>query len=74
MTQVKIRKIGDSLGVVLPEDVLANLNAGEGDELGLQTRDGKIVLSNADAEVHLMLERAEDIMKRRHKVLKELSK
>jgi putative addiction module antidote len=74
MKTVKIRKIGNSLGVVLPKDVLAMLNAGEGDELQFQ-RDGKTVtVSVGDAEVDAMLERAESIMQRRHKVLKALSK
>tara|TARA_B100000809_G_scaffold231497_1_gene246683 strand:- start:217 stop:441 length:225 start_codon:yes stop_codon:yes gene_type:complete len=74
MKTVKIRKIGNSLGVVLPKDVLAMLNAGEGDELQFQGDGKTVTVSVGDAEVDAMLERAESIMQRRHKVLKALSK
>lgn len=74
MKTVKIRKIGNSLGVVLPKDVLAMLNAGEGDELLFDGQGGKVSVSVSDSDVDAMLERAEDIMKRRHKVLKALAK
>lgn len=74
MKTVKIRKIGNSLGVVLPKDVLAMLNAGEGDELQFDQSGQEITVSVSDAEVDDMLSRAESIMKRRHKVLKALSK
>ncbi len=74
MKTVKIRKIGNSLGVVLPKDVLAMLNAGEGDELAFESSGAGVTVKVSDAEVDAMLSRAEDIMARRHKVLKALSK
>lgn len=33
MDKLKIRKIGNSLGAIIPADVLARLRVGEGDEL-----------------------------------------
>jgi putative addiction module antidote len=33
--QLKLRKVGNSMGVVLPKEVLAKLDIGEGDSLSL---------------------------------------
>lgn len=35
MTQLKVRPIGNSLGVVLPKEILARLNLKSGDHLHL---------------------------------------
>ena len=41
MYTLKIHKIGDSLGITLPQEVLQQLNAGEGDEVCLtETAEG----------------------------------
>lgn len=41
MTKLKVRKIGNSLGVILPVEELKRLNVGEGDELHVvETKDG----------------------------------
>jgi putative addiction module antidote len=44
MYKLKVRKVGNSLGVTLPKEALADLDIGEGDELyATKTRDGLIV-------------------------------
>ena len=37
---VKLRKVGNSVGLVLPKEALARLNAGEGDTLTLTDAPG----------------------------------
>ncbi|MDY6783910.1 MAG: AbrB/MazE/SpoVT family DNA-binding domain-containing protein [Cyanobacteriota bacterium] len=50
MDSLKISKIGDSLGIVLPEELLKQLNLSEGDRLFV-TRTGEgIQLSDRDPE------------------------
>ncbi len=46
MYKLKVRKIGNSLGVTLPKEALADLDVGEGDELYVtRTKDGLNVSS-----------------------------
>ena len=42
MTQLKVRQIGNSLGVVLPKEILARLNVKSGDSLHLTEADGSM--------------------------------
>ena len=74
MKHVKIRKIGNSLGVVLSKEVLEHLNAKEGDTLSVSPAEDGVKLTLSDAESEKMLEAAEEIMERRFKVLRALSK
>lgn len=70
---LKVRKIGNSLGVVLTKDVLAKLGAGEGDELSVSDTPDGVALSAADHETADLMKLAEEIMRRRRKVLKALA-
>lgn len=71
---LKVRKIGNSLGVVLPKDVLAKLRAGEGDELSVvETPDG-VALKREDAEFQEQVEAARRAMRRYRNALRELAK
>ena len=75
MIELKIRKIGDSLGVVLPKDLLASLNATEGDTLSLSaSADGGFTLTPCDTKVAKQIEAARDIAKRYRNALSELAK
>lgn len=74
MSTLKLRAIGNSVGVILPKELLAELNVGEGDTLSVvRTPDG-IHLSKADPEFERQMEAAREIMKRRYNVLRELAK
>ncbi len=42
MVKVKIRRIGNSLGVILPKDVLDLLELNEGDEIKIDVGGGTI--------------------------------
>jgi len=71
---LKVRKIGNSLGVVLPKDVLAKLNVGEGDELTVSETQSGVALQRHDAELQEQIEAARRAMKRYRNALRELAK
>jgi putative addiction module antidote len=71
---LKVRKIGNSLGVVLPKDVLAKLKVGEGAELTVTETPGGLILSAYDDEVARQIEIGRDLMKRYRNALRELAK
>jgi putative addiction module antidote len=74
MVNLKIRKIGNSLGVVLPREVLAHLQVQEGDTLFLlKTSDGGDKLTPYDPEFEQKMAKAEDIMSRYRNALRKLA-
>ena len=70
---LKVRRIGNSLGVVLPKDVLAKLNVGEGDALAVSETPGGVALTAADGDTADLMRMAEEIMRKRRRVLKALA-
>ena len=71
---VKIRAIGNSLGVTLPREVLARHRMAEGDTLHIvDTADG-FRLVRHDPEFARQMEVARGVMHRRREVLRELAK
>jgi len=75
MQAVKIRKIGNSLGVVIPKEVLARMRVAEGETLYFtETEDGGVRLTPVDEEFALQMEAAERIMRADKNVLRELAK
>lgn len=49
--KVKVRKIGNAEGVVIPKKMLARLDLKAGDKLALSTTDGMINLQAAEADI-----------------------
>ncbi len=75
MIELKIRKFGNSLGVVLPKEVVQRLNSGEGEKLFLtESSDGAYRLTPFDPGFEKKMATAEDIMRRYRNTLRELSK
>lgn len=75
MQHLKVRKIGNSLGVVLPKELLAQLGVGEGDELVVTSAPGRrCELSASDPDFERQLRAAEQIMDRYKNALAELAK
>ncbi len=70
---LKVRRIGNSLGVVLPKAVLAKLRVGEGAELIVTDTPDGVALSQGDSETAELMRLAEDIMRKRRKLLKALA-
>ena len=74
MVALKLINIGNSVGVVIPKDVLAKLGLGQGDTLyGIETPDG-LRLSTSDPEFEAQMAVARRIMKEHRAVLRELAK
>ncbi|MBN8605291.1 MAG: AbrB/MazE/SpoVT family DNA-binding domain-containing protein [Caulobacterales bacterium] len=71
---LKVRRIGNSLGVVLPKELLAKLNVGEGAELTVSDTPTGVALSAAHDDTADLMKLAEGIMAKRRRVLKALAK
>ncbi len=71
---LKLIKIGNSTGVILPKDVLARMNVAQGDEVYLsETSDGRISLDRYDADFARKMELAEQIMREDRDILRILA-
>ncbi|HEY9085588.1 MAG TPA: AbrB/MazE/SpoVT family DNA-binding domain-containing protein [Candidatus Tyrphobacter sp.] len=74
MTAVKLRKIGNSVGAVLPRDVLARMRVREGDVVYLTEAPDGFRVTPYDPEFAHQMGVAERVMKKRRSVLRELAK
>lgn len=75
MVELKVRKIGNSLGVVLPKEVITRLNTGDGKPLFLiEAADGGYQLTPYDPAFEKKLAKVEDIIDRYPNTLRILSK
>lgn len=74
MIPLKVTRIGNSLGVVLPKDAVARLKVEPGDALYLTESPDGYRLTAYDPEFEKQMEIARDVMKRRRNVLRELAK
>jgi putative addiction module antidote len=74
MFTLKLTQIGNSVGVILPKEVLARLKLDKGDEVFItESPDGyRITPHNPDFEEQMKT--AREIMKDRRAVLRELAK
>jgi putative addiction module antidote len=72
--QLKVRKLGNSLGLVLPKEAAALLNVGEGDQLYITEAPGGFRLTAADPEFASQMKVAEKGMRRYRNALRELAK
>ncbi len=72
--QLKVRKVGNSLGVILPKEVVARLKVADGDMLNLTEGPSDYRLSAYDPAFARQLEAGEKIMKRYRNALRELAK
>jgi putative addiction module antidote len=71
---VKVRKVGNSLGVILTKDVVESLGVAEGDDLfAIRTPDG-IRLTPYDPDFATAIESTRDYMRRHRDALHELAK
>ena len=73
--ELKLRKVGNSVGVVLPKEVLAHLKVDEGDTVSVtEGPEGSLRVSPHKAEVARQMEVAQNVMKRYRHTLRELAK
>ena len=71
---LKVTQIGNSVGVILPKEVLARLKVGKGDSLFVTDLPDGVALRHYDAEFAEAMEAAREIMKEYRDVLRELAK
>ena len=72
---LKLIKVGNSTGVILPREVLAHLRVEQGDKLFLtESPDGAYRLTPVDPEFERQMSAAEDIMKDDRDILRVLAK
>ena len=75
MAQLKVRQIGNSLGVVLPKETLARLNLQEGDALYLtEAPDGSMRITPYDPAFDTQMRLAREGMGKFRNALRELAK
>lgn len=75
MLDLKIRRIGNSLGVVLPKEVIALLKVADGDKIHLtQGADGTLRLTPYDPEFEEQMEAALKGMSQYRNTLRQLAK
>lgn len=71
----KVRKIGNSLGVILPKEALTEMQVEEGQALYLtKTPDGSFQLTPNDEEFAKSVEVFESLSRRYRNALRELAK
>ena len=73
MTTLKITTIGNSLGVILPKEVLALLNVDKGDTLYVTRAPDGVVLSAYDEKVSRQMEVGRKIMRENRDALRKLA-
>ncbi len=75
MTKLKVRPVGNSLGVVLPRETLAKLNVRDGDSLHLtEAPDGSMRITPYDPEFEEQMDAVREGMGKYRNTLRELSK
>ena len=74
MSALKLTAIGNSVGLILPKDVLARLGVGKGDTLFAVETDGGLRLTTSDPDFEKQMEVARQVMKKRRTVLRALAK
>jgi putative addiction module antidote len=74
MTTIKVRSVGNSLGLVLPKELVARLRVAKGDRLFVQETVGGVQLTPYDPELERQMEIAKRVMREDRDALRALSK
>ena len=74
MVTLKLRKIGNSVGTILPQEVLNRLHLGDGDTVFLTEAPDGYRLTPYDPDFEEQMSAARRIMNRRRHALRELAK
>lgn len=72
--ELKIRKVGNSLGIVLPKEALAHLDVREGDTLTLTEAQDGVRITAANPEFSKTMAVFESLNRRYRNTLRELAK
>jgi putative addiction module antidote len=74
MNALKLTQIGNSVGVILPKEILARLKLEKGDTVFVTEAANGFMVSPYSPEFETQMEAARRIMKKRRNVLRELAK
>jgi putative addiction module antidote len=72
--QLKVTKIGNSAGVILPKELLAHLDTVIGGTLSVSKTPRGVELTSPEADFDAQMAVARDVMARRKRALAELAK
>ena len=73
MITVKLTTVGNSIGIVLPREILTRLRIGKGDVLSVVETPRGVELSPYDPEFERQMVLAEEIMREDRDVLRKLA-
>ena len=74
MFKLKLTQIGNSVGMILPKEVLARLKLEKGDTIYVTEAPDGYRITPHSAEFETQMKTAREIMKKRRAVLRELAK
>jgi putative addiction module antidote len=74
MTALKLTQIGNSVGVVLPKELLARLKVGKGDTLFVTDAPGGVTLTPYDTTLAEQLELGREFMREYRDTFHQLAK
>lgn len=74
MNALKIQKIGNSAGVILPKELLNHLQVDVGQSVAVTKTPQGIELRSPDSDFEQQMAIAREVMKRRRRALRELAK
>ena len=74
MTALKLTQIGNSVGVILPKEVLTRLKLEKGDTVFVTDAVNGVTLTPYSPEFEAQMAAARAVMKKRRNVLRELAK
>lgn len=72
--KLKVRKFGNSVGVILPKELLARLRVGEGDSIYATDAPDGMRLTAANPDFAGTMDIAEEIMRQDRDILRVLAK
>lgn len=70
---VKLRRVGNSMGIIIPEELLERYALQEGDDLELRAEEHRIVLHISDVAFQRQIQAARNMMEKYRVALKKLA-
>ena len=72
--RTKLRKVGNSLGILLPKELLDDMKVEEGAELSIEKVDGVYRVVPIDPDFERVMAAYQDVLSRYRNALRELAK
>lgn len=72
--KVKVTTVGDSVGVILPDEVVARLKIGDGDTVVLTETPSGFEITPYDTEFEEVMDVARKVMRKYRNALRELAR